>query len=136
MIPYGGDMRYSGILWIAIMLIAGCTSAVPAEGAGANDITFDIQGKTYDEVWSAIESVSGQSLTITERNKAAGILKATRGVVMGPWGNDVEFSVRPAHNGAPEYLVELESTKQRASRLPTEDWANTMEYKIKAELGQ
>lgn len=129
-------MRYRGILWIAVMLMAGCTSAVPAEDAGANEITFDIQGRTYDEVWSAIESVAGQGLTITERDKSAGTLKATRGVLMGPWGNDVEFSVRPAHSGASGYLVELESTKQRDSRLPTEDWANTMEYKIKAELGQ
>ena len=138
-------MKYLGIVGVAVMLMAGCTSAGSAgagsagagsASAGSSEIEFDIQGRTYDEVWSAIERVVGQSLTITERNKAAGTLKATRGVVMGPWGNEIEFSVRPAHEGAPEYSVELESSKQPESRLPTEDWANTMVYKIKAELGQ
>ncbi len=55
---------------------------------------------------------------------------------MGPWGNEVEFSVRPAHTAPLQYSIELESTKQPESRLPTSDWANTMVYQIKAELGQ
>ncbi|MGC2456731.1 MAG: hypothetical protein WA435_01895 [Gallionellaceae bacterium] len=128
-------MKYRTILWTAALLLAGCASAGSTAG-GANEITFDVQGKTYDEVWSAIERVAGQNLTIAEENKASGSVKATRGVVMGPWGNEVEFSVRPAHDGASEYSIELESTKQPESRLPTQDWANTMVYQIKAELGQ
>ncbi|MGO8754273.1 MAG: hypothetical protein ACLQHK_03475 [Gallionellaceae bacterium] len=128
-------MKFRGILWLFAMLIAGCTSAASTD-AESSEVTFEVQGKTYDEVWSALERVAGQSLTIIDENKAAGSLKASRGVVMGPWGNEVEFSVRPAHSGASQYSIELESTKQAESRLPTSDWANTMVYKIKAELGQ
>lgn len=109
-------------VWCAALLLAGCASNGPAD-VSSNEIMFEVQDRTYDEVWSVIERVAGQSLTITERNKDAGLLKANRGVVMGPWGNHVEFTIRPAHNGASEYSVELESLEQKGSRLPTEDWA-------------
>lgn len=128
-------MKYRSTLGMIAILIAGCTSPF-STNAGSSEIKFEIQGKTYDEVWSTIERVVGQNLTITARDKASGSLKANRGVVMGPWGSEVEFLVRPAHNGASEYSVELEIAKQPDSRLPTSDWANTVANKIKSELGQ
>ncbi len=128
-------MKYPSVLAVIAILIAGCTSPV-ATNTGSRETTFEIQGKTYDEVWSTIERIAGQNLAITERNKASGLLKATRGVVMGPWGYEVEFSVSPAHNGAAEYTVELEVTEQPDSKLPALDWENTVVTQIKSELGQ
>lgn len=131
-------MKYPGVLAVIALLIAGCTSPVAtnATNATSSETTFEIQGKTYDEVWSTIERIAGQNLAITERIKALGLLKATRGVVMGPWGYEVEFSVSPAHNGAAEYTVELEITEQPDSKLPASDWENTVVNQIKSELGQ
>jgi hypothetical protein len=129
-------MKCRRMLWAFVICFSGCAGAVPPGMGSGEVLTFAVQGKTYDEVWSTIERVAGQSLTIVDRDKAFGSLKATKGVLMGPWGDVIEFSIRPAHSGAPEYSVELASFSQPGSRLPAEDWEHTMVDKIKSELGQ
>ncbi len=128
-------MKIRSMLWAVFMFIA-CSANTVSAGAGSSDIKFAVHDRTYDEIWSAIERVAGQTLTIVDRNKLSGSLKATKGVLMGPWGDVVKFSIRPAHSGAAEYSVELASISQPGSRLPTKDWAKTMVGKIKSQLGQ
>jgi hypothetical protein len=96
-------MQYRNMLWAVVILVAGCASTAPIDvGSNESEVTFAVQDRTYDEVWATLERVAEHNLTIVDSNKAFGTLKATRGVLMGPWGDVVIFSVKPAHSGAAE----------------------------------
>ncbi len=143
-------MQSRNLIWAVVIFIAGCASAaapvavapvavapvVKADNPDSSEVSFTIHGKSYDEVWSEIERVAERNLTIVDSNKLFGTLKATRGVLMGPWGDVVIFSVKPPNSGAAEYSISLKSTNQPDSQLPTNDWAHTMVLKIKSDLGQ
>lgn len=114
--------------------LAGCATTDSLQ-PGAGGSTFEVRGKSYDEVWKAAVTVAGRSLTIVESNKAAGILKAEKGVGLTSWGEVVGIYVRPAKNGAPVYTVEVQSLKRSKAQVTGQDWTTTMVSGIKAELG-
>lgn len=114
--------------------LAGCATTDSLQ-PGAGGSSFEVRGKSYDEVWKAAVTVAGRSLTIVENNKAAGILKAEKGVGLTTWGEVVGIYVRPAKNGAPVYTVEVQSLKRSKAQVTGQDWTTTMVSGIKAELG-
>jgi hypothetical protein len=128
-------MKYRNMLWLVAMLLFACTTAAATQPR-ANSVVFEVHSSSYDEVWQAATSVADRLLTVTESDKRAGTLKASRGVVMGPWGDVVDFSIRPVKNDASTYRIEISSLKHPDTQLSRQDWVNTMIYRIKAELQQ
>ncbi|MBW2569926.1 MAG: hypothetical protein JRE47_11325 [Deltaproteobacteria bacterium] len=121
------------ICLFVIMSISGCAtigSLQPRTGGS----TFEVRGKSYDEIWKAVVKTASRSLTIVESNKEAGNLRAEKGAGMATWGEVVGIFVRPTKNGAPVYSVEVQSLKRYRLQITGQDWTSTMISGIKAEL--
>ena len=119
---------------LAMLVLTACAttdSLQPSTGGS----TFEVRGKTYDDIWKAVITVAGRSLTIVENDKSAGILKAEKGVGLTTWGEVVGIYVRPASSAAAVYTVEVQSLKRSRAQITGQDWTTTMVSGIKAELG-
>jgi uncharacterized protein YceK len=124
--------------WIVCFLalsISGCAT-IDTLQPGTGGSTFEVRGKSYDEIWKAVVTTAGRTLTIVESNKETGTLRAEKGAAMATWGEVVGIFVRPASNGAPVYTVEVQSLKRSRLQITGQDWTTTMISGIKAELGQ
>lgn len=126
-------MRFLLLVW-SLFALAGCATTDSLQ-PGTGGSSFDVRGKSYEEVWKAAVTVAGRSLTIVESNKEAGILKAEKGVGLTTWGEVVGIYIRPARSGAAVYTVEVQSLKRSKAQLTGQDWTTTMVSGIKAELG-
>lgn len=122
------------IVALAILVLAACATTDSLQ-PGTGGSTFEVRGKSYDEIWKAVITVAGRSLTIVESDKSAGILKAEKGVGLTTWGEVVGIYVRPATGGAASYTVEVQSLKRSRAQITGQDWTTTMVSGIKAELG-
>lgn len=120
---------------LAVLAIAGCATVdTPQPGTGGS--TFEVRGKSYDDIWKAVVRTASRSLTIVESNKEAGTLRAEKGVGLATWGEVVGVFVRPTTNGASAYTVEIQSIKRSRVQLTGQDWTTTLISGIKAELDQ
>ena len=70
---------------LAILVLAACATTDSLQ-PGTGGSTFEVRGKSYDEIWKAVVTVAGRSLTIVESDKSAGVLKAEKGVGLTTWG--------------------------------------------------
>ncbi len=122
------------LLVCSLFALAGCATTDSLQ-PGTGGSSFEARGKSYEEVWKAVVTVAGRSLTIVESNKEAGILKAEKGVGLTTWGEVVGIYIRPARSGAAVYTVEVQSLKRSKAQLTGQDWTTTMVSGIKAELG-
>lgn len=122
------------LLVCSLFALAGCATTDSLQ-PGTGGTSFEARGKSYEEVWKAVVTVAGRSLTIVESNKEAGILKAEKGVGLTTWGEVVGIYIRPARSGAAVYAVEVQSLKRSKAQLTGQDWTTTMVSGIKAELG-
>jgi len=125
--------------WITCLLVAafisGCAT-VDTLQPGTGGSTFEIRGKSYDDIWKAVVTTASRSLTIVESNKEAGTVRAEKGAGMATWGEVVGIFVRPTSNGASVYTVEVQSLKRSRVQITGQDWTTTMISGIKAELNQ
>ena len=128
-------MRSWVIIFIVALLIPGCAT-IDTVQPGAGGSTFEVRGKSYDEIWKAVVRTASRSLTIVESNKETGTLKAEKGAGITTWGEVVGIFVRPTNNGAPVYTVEVQSLKRSRAQITGQNWATTMISGIKAELDQ
>ncbi|MCK6405940.1 MAG: hypothetical protein L6Q60_07970 [Rhodocyclaceae bacterium] len=122
------------IALLAVLVLAACATTDSLQ-PGTGGSSFEVRGKRYDDIWKAVVTVAGRSLTIVESDKAAGILKAEKGVGLTTWGEVVGIYVRPATSGAAVYTVEVQSLKRSRAQITGQDWTSTMVSGIKAELG-
>jgi hypothetical protein len=125
-------MRFFLIMLLATGLLGCSTTDSLQTGTGGS--TFEIRGKTYDEIWRAVNRTASRSLTIIESNKESGTLKAERGAGLATWEEVVGIFVKPSRNGAPTYTVEVQSLKRSAVQITGQDWTMTMKSGILAEL--
>lgn len=128
-------MRRLIICLFMALSISGCAT-IDTLQPGTGGSTFEVRGKSYDEIWKAVVSTASRSLTIVESNKETGTLRAEKGVGMATWGEVVGIFVRPTRNGAPVYTVEVQSLKRSTVQITGQDWTSTMISGIKAELDQ
>ncbi|MFO1345855.1 MAG: hypothetical protein U1E85_06115 [Rhodocyclaceae bacterium] len=119
---------------LAMLVLTACATTDSLQ-PGTGGSTFEVRGKTYDDIWKAVITVAGRSLTIVENDKSAGILKAEKGVGLTTWGEVVGIYVRPASSAAAVYTVEVQSLKRSRAQITGQDWTTTMVSGIKAELG-
>jgi len=124
----------SAVIFVLIF-ISGCAT-IDTLQPGTGGSSFEIRGKTYDEIWKAVVRTASRSLTVVESNKEAGTLRAEKGVGMATWGEVVGVFVRPTSNGAPVYTIEVQSLKRSRVQLTGQDWTSTMIAGVKAELDQ
>lgn len=127
--------KFGFIAAVFILSVAGCAT-VDTPQAGTGGSTFEVRGKTYDEIWKAVVRTASRSLTITESNKEMGTLRAEKGVGLTTWGEVVGIFVRPTSSGAPVYTVEVQSLKRSMLQVTGQDWTATLVSGIKTELDQ
>lgn len=128
-------MKQFFIVCLVVLSLGGCAS-VDSLQPGAGGSTFEIRGKTYDEIWRAVVRTASRSLTIVESEKETGTLKAEKSAGLATWGEVVGIFVRPAKAGSPVYTVEVQSLKRARGQLTGQDWTPAMISGIKAELDQ
>jgi len=119
----------------ALLSISGCVTTDTLQ-PGTGGSSFEVRGKTYDEVWQAVLRSAGRSFTIVEHNKETGTLKAERGVGLTTLGDVVGVFVSPTSNGAPVYIIEVQSLKRSKLQQTGQDWTSSIIVGIKAELDQ
>ena len=127
--------RWIFCLFVALS-ISGCATIDTVQPGTGGAPTFEVRGKSYDEIWKAVVRTASRSLTIVESNKETGTLRAEKGVGMATWGEVVGIFVRPTNNGAPVYTVEVQSLKRSRVQITGQDWTSTMSSGIKVELDQ
>lgn len=118
-----------------VVAISGC-STIDSLQPGTGGKTFQVRGKSYDEIWKAVVRTASHSLTIVDSRKDAGTLRAEKSAGIATWGEVVGIFVRPTRNGAPVYTVEVQSLTRLAFQITGQDWTTTMISGIQAELDQ
>ena len=118
-----------------LVSISGCATTDTLQ-PGTGGSSFEVRGKTDDEIWKAAVRTVGRSLTVVESNKEAGTLKAEKGAGLFTWGEVVGIFVRPTSNGAPVYTIEVQSLKRARGQFTGQDWTETIISGVKAELDQ
>lgn len=126
-------MRCWVICLFVALSISGCAT-IDTVQPGTGGSTFQVRGKSYDEIWKAVVRTASRSLTIVESNKETGTLRAEKRAGMATWGEVVGIFVRPTSNGAPVYTVEVQSLKRSRVQITGQDWTTAMISGIKAEL--
>ena len=127
-------MRYLIILTACLLFFTSCATIDTLE-PGKGGTTFEVRGKSYDEIWRAAVITASRSLTIVESSKEAGTLKAEKGAGLATWGEVVGIFIRPTTEAAKLYSVEVLSLKRSQAQITGQDWTQTMVSGIKAELG-
>jgi hypothetical protein len=121
------------VLLALIAFAAGCATTDTLEpGSGT---TFEVRGRTYDQIWKAAVATASRQLTIVEQNRDTGTIKAESRVGLTTWGEVVGVFIRPAKPGAKLYTVEVQSQKRAKVQFTGQDWTQTMVSGIKSELG-
>ena len=105
--------------FLFLVLISGCAT-VGGLQSGSGGSTFEVYGKSYDEVWRASVHAMSSNLTIVESDKHSGTIKSEARAGMATWGEVVGLFIRPTSEGADKYTVEVLSKKTHAN---TDYWA-------------
>lgn len=128
------SMLKSILILISFLSVFGCATTDSLK-AGSGGSSFEVHGKSYDEIWKAVVITASRSLTIVESDKSSGTLKAEKSAGMTTWGEVVGIFVKPIQNDKNAYTVEIQSMKRSMMQVTGQDWTGTMSSGIKAELG-
>jgi hypothetical protein len=124
--------RRSVLLAMTAMLFGCATTGSLQPGTGGS--TFEVRGKTYDEIYRAVVRVMRGNLTIVESSKETGTIKAESRAGMATWGEVVGVFIRPPQPGASVYIVEVQSLKRVQGQITGQDWTASVIAGIKSEL--
>jgi hypothetical protein len=127
-------MKHWLILYFLALSVTGCagTDSVLSRTWNTN---FEIQGKTYDEIWDATRK-SARRLARTSGDKAAGTLHAEKRSGRASEGEAVIVTITPAENGADIYSISVQNIMAQAVSGRGQDLASRMAGSIQSELGQ
>lgn len=128
----GNEMRVLFTFFLTLGLL-GCSTTDSLQ-AGTGGSTFEVRGKSYNEVWRAAIRTASRSLTIVENSKETGTIRAEKGAGMATWGEVVGIYIRPARDNESVYTVEVQSLKRSTLQITGQDWTITMKSGILAEL--
>lgn len=125
----------SSLLAVAALVgFTGCNtvdSLKPGKG-----VTFNVTGRTYEQIWKASVAVMSRQLTIVEDEREHGFIRAEAKAGMMTYGEVVGVFITPTTPNAGTYKVEVVSLKRSAIQITGQDWTRTIITGIKAELGQ
>lgn len=120
-------------LVVATFFLASCAT-VDSLHRGSGGSSFQVRGKTYDEVWKASVRSMSRSLTIVQSRKELGEIKAEARAGIATWGEVVGVFITPTRPGAAAYFVEVQSLKRAMGQITGQDWEESVKTSIKAEL--
>jgi uncharacterized lipoprotein len=126
-------LRY---LWVlaAFAVMAGCaTTDTPQPGTGGS--SFEVRGRSYDDIWKAAVRTVSRNLTIVESNQSTGVIRAESRAGLVTWGEVVGVFIQPPRPGEKSYRVEVQSLKRSRVQITGQDWTASVIAGIKAELG-
>ncbi len=126
-------MKLIGIL-LFFALISGCAT-IGSLQPGSGGSTFEVHGKSYDEIWKASVHAMSNNLTIVESDKLSGTIKSEARAGIATWGEVVGLFIRPTTEGADKYTVEVLSKKRLQTQITGQNWEPSVIANIKAELG-
>lgn len=121
----------SGLVFFFLSACATVGDVTPGSGGS----TFEVHGKSYDEVWKASVRAMSNGLTIVESDRTSGAIKSEARAGMATWGEVVGLFIRPTTAGAATYTVEVVSKKRMQTQISGQNWAPSVIANIKAELG-
>ena len=122
------------VLAIMMLCLPGCNtidSVKPGKG-----VTFQVRGKTYDQVWKASVAVMSRQLTLVEDSKERGYVRAEAKMGFATYGEVVGVFITQAGQNAPVHTIEVVSLKRSSLQITGQDWTRTIIAGIKAELGE
>lgn len=117
----------------ALLALAGCATTDSLQ-PGTGGSTFEVRGKSYDEIYRAAVRAVRNNLTLVESSKETGTIKAESRAGMSTWGEVAGVFIRPPQPGASVYVVEVESLKRMRTQITGQDWTASLVAGIKAEL--
>jgi uncharacterized protein YceK len=121
------------IALFACLALSGCATIntlQPGEG-----ISFDVHGKSYEEVWQASIRAMTTNLTLVSSDKTHGIIKSEAPAGFATWGEVVGVFITPTTPLSSTFTVEVVSEKRAKMQLTGQDWEPSVAARIKAELG-
>jgi uncharacterized protein YceK len=122
------------LAFLMLCLISGCAT-VGGLQPGSGGSTFEVRGKSYEEIWKASVRAMSSNLTIVESDKASGSIKSEARAGMATWGEVVGLFIRPTTASAETYTVEVVSKKRMQTQITGQNWEPSVIANIKAELG-
>ena len=122
---------------MALLMVGIITGSVTIGSLqpGSGGSTFEVHGKTYDEIWKASVRAMSNNLTIIESDRASGTIKSEARAGMATWGEVVGLFIRPTSAETDKYTVEVQSTKRMRAQVTGQNWEPSVIANIKAELG-
>jgi hypothetical protein len=118
-----------GLLMALIPACATIDSIQRGEGR-----SFHVHDRTYDQVWMAGVTVASKNLTIVERDKEAGVIKAEKGFGLWTSGQVVGIFISPASQESALYTVEVVSKERYKFQIGAKNWEQTLIDGMKTEL--
>lgn len=106
-------------------------SLQPGDGGGA---TFEITGRTYEQVWNAARLAMSNDMTLVEAHKPTGVIKSR--VVKGTPGKVVGFFIKPTEEHARTYTVTVVSRKPLQTEFVDRTWEPSVIEDFKQALGR
>jgi hypothetical protein len=119
---------------LLLSLISACAT-VGSLQPGSGGSTFEVRGKTYEEIWKASVHAMSSNLTIVESDKVSGTIKSEARAGMATWGEVVGLFIRPTTPTADTYTVEVLSKKRMQTQITGQNWEPSVIANTKAELG-
>jgi hypothetical protein len=127
-------MKYWTILLFLALSVTGCAGTDSVQSRTWNT-NFEIQGKTYDEIWDATRK-SARRLALTSGDKASGTLHVEKRSGRASEGEAVIVTISPPENGADIYSISVQNIMAQAVSGKGQDLASRMAGSIQSELGQ
>lgn len=126
------------ILTVFLAFIAtGCATTNSLQPGASGGTKFTVNNKTYDQVWKAsVKTIGNNQLTIVEKSKENGVIKAEKGVGMATWGEVIGVFISPANKPSDKYTVEVQSFKRSRLQITGQDWTQSIVTGIETELDQ
>ena len=122
-------MKFATLI-VIFFALAGCsTSGGIQPGSGS---TFEVQGRSYDDVWTAAVTVSTRIITIESSDKATGTIRGHVRAGITTWGEVVAVFI--TQKGDMNHTVEVVSNKRSKLQVTGQNWEQTIIAGIKAEL--
>lgn len=113
------------VQWMAMAALvaaclAGCASTDSLQLSNGAGKSFEVTGRTYEQIWQAATTAMSTDMRIVESHKPSGVIKSK--VTNGTAGKVVGFFIQPTSANAPRYTVTIVSRKPLQSDAVDRDW--------------
>jgi hypothetical protein len=115
-------------------LMSACATIADLYPEGGS--SFYVHDRTYEQVWMAAVSAASRYLTVVEREKGAGVVRAEKGAGLSTFGQVVGIFISPASEGTAIYTVRVVSKERYMFQFSPNNWESTIIEGMRAELAK